>query len=85
MALSHLCAAVGLEWDRIAQQGWLGCGLVAQTFPILVTPWALAHQAPLSMELLLSLLLLSPGKNTRVGCHFLLQGNFPTQGLNTRL
>ena len=22
----------------------------------------------------------SPGKNTRVGCHFLLQGIFPTQG-----
>ena len=26
-----------------------------------------------------------PGKNTRVGCHFLLQGIFLTQGLNTRL
>ena len=24
----------------------------------------------------------SPGKNTRVGCHFLLQGTFLTQGLN---
>ena len=24
----------------------------------------------------------SPGKNTAVGCHFLLQGNFPTQGSN---
>ena len=24
----------------------------------------------------------SPGKNTGVGCHFLLQGSFPTQGLN---
>ena len=24
----------------------------------------------------------SPGKNTGVGCHFLLQGIFPTQGLN---
>ena len=24
----------------------------------------------------------SPGKNTRVGCHFLLQGIFPTQGSN---
>ena len=23
-----------------------------------------------------------PGKNSRVGCHFLLQGIFPTQGLN---
>ena len=26
-----------------------------------------------------------PGKNTVVGCHFLLQGNFPTQGLNPGL
>ena len=24
----------------------------------------------------------SPGKNTRVGCHALFQGIFPTQGLN---
>ena len=24
----------------------------------------------------------SPGKNTGVGCHSLLQGNFPSQGLN---
>ena len=27
----------------------------------------------------------SPGKNTGVGCHFLLQGIFPTQGLNPGL
>ena len=27
----------------------------------------------------------SLGKNTRVGCHFLLQGIFPAQGLNPRL
>ena len=27
----------------------------------------------------------SPGKNTGVGCHFLLQGIFPTQGLNRGL
>ena len=27
----------------------------------------------------------SPGKNTGVGCHFLLQGTFPTQGLNSSL
>ena len=27
----------------------------------------------------------SPGKNTGVGCHFLLQGIFPTQGLNMHL
>ena len=39
-----------------------------------VTPWTVAHQAPLSMD--------SPGKNTGVGCHALLQGIFQTQGLN---
>ena len=38
------------------------------------TPWTVAWQAPLSMD--------SPGKNTEMGCHFLLQGTFPTQGLN---
>ena len=27
----------------------------------------------------------SPGKNTGVGCHALLQGIFPTQGLNPHL
>ena len=27
----------------------------------------------------------SPGKNTGVGCHFLLQGIFPTQGSNPGL
>ena len=26
-----------------------------------------------------------PGENTGVGCHFLLQGIFPTQGLNPHL
>ena len=26
-----------------------------------------------------------PGRNTGVGCHFLLQGIFPTQGLNLHL
>ena len=36
--------------------------------------WTVAHQAPLSMG--------CPNRNTGVGCHFLLQGIFPTQGLN---
>ena len=42
-----------------------------------VTLWTVAHQAPLSWD--------SPGKNTGVGCHALLQGIFPTQRLNPRL
>ena len=42
-----------------------------------VIPWAVAHQAPLSMDFL--------GKNTGVGCHFLFQGIFLTQGSNLGL
>ena len=38
-------------------------GLVTQSCPTPATPWAVAHQAPWNF----------PGKNTRVGCHFLLQ------------
>ena len=41
------------------------------------TPWTVAHQAALSMGL--------SGKNTGGGCHALLQGIFPTQGLNPSL
>ena len=37
-------------------------------------PCTVTHQAPLSWD--------SPGKNTGVGCHALLQGVFPTQGSN---
>ena len=51
-----------------------GGSLVAKLCPTLETPWTVALQAPLSMD--------STGKNTGVGCHFLLQGIFPTQGLN---
>ena len=39
-----------------------------------VTPWTVACQASLSTGF--------PGKNTAVGCHFLFQGIFLTQGLN---
>ena len=41
------------------------------------TPWTVVHQAPLPWD--------SPGKNTGVGCHFLLQGTYLTQGLNLHL
>ena len=64
-------------------QGRRGCpwawGLRRGPAPSLVpdvrlfaTPRTIVHQAPLSMEF--------PGKNTRMGCRFLLQGIFPTQG-----
>ena len=42
-----------------------------------MSAWTVAHQAPLSMEF--------PGKNTGMGCHFLLQGIVLTQGLNLGL
>ena len=48
--------------------------LVSQSCPTLATPWTVAHQALLSMEF--------SGKNAGVGCHFLFQGIFPTQGSN---
>ena len=41
------------------------------------TPWTAARQALYYWD--------SPDKNTGVGCHSLLQGIFPTQGLNPRL
>ena len=40
---------------------------------LFATPWTVAHQAPLWN---------SSGRNPGVGCHFLLQGVFLTQGLN---
>ena len=64
----------GIESTRVSTTGTCS---VAQWCLTLSTPWAVAHQAPLSMGF--------PGKNTGVGCHFLLQGIFPTWGLNPHL
>ena len=47
------------------------CVCCAQLF---VTPWTVALQVPLSVGF--------PSKNTGMGCCFLLQGIFPTQGSN---
>ena len=44
---------------------------------LFVTPWTVAHQAPLLMGF--------PGKNTGAGCYFLLQRIFPTQRSNPGL
>ena len=60
-------------WDT-----YEGSGLVAKWCLTLATPWTVACQAPLSMRF-------SRLKNTGVGCHFLLQGIFPTQELNLGL
>ena len=48
----------------------LSCSVMCDS----VTPWAVACHAPLSWD--------SPGRNTGVSCHALLQGIFLTQGLN---
>ena len=48
-----------------------GGGEVTKSCPTLMTPWTVACQAPLSWD--------SPGRNTGVSCHFLLQGIFLTQ------
>ena len=49
---------------------------VAQPY-LSATPWTVTHRLLCPLD--------SLGKNTRVGCHFLLQGSFLTQGLNLRL
>ena len=50
------------------------CVCVCSVMSYSAIPWTIACQAPLSMEF--------PGKNTEVGCHFLLQRIFVTQGSN---
>ena len=53
----------------------VGGGLITQLCPTLFDPIdPVAHQALLSVGF--------PGKKTGVGCHFLLQRIFPTQGWN---
>ena len=44
---------------------------------LFATLWTVAHQAPLSMGF--------SSKDTGVGCHFILQGIFLTQGSNPGL
>ena len=48
-----------------------GGGLVAKSCPTTAPPWTAAARLLYPWD--------SPGKNTGVGCHFLLQGTFPTQ------
>ena len=53
------------------------CCLVTKSCLTLATPRTVTCQVPVSRGF--------PGKNIGVGCHFLLQGIFPTQGLNPSL
>ena len=71
--LKNLLMKVKGESEKAATRKLLSLSGV----PLFVTPWTVAPRflCPLN----------SPGKNTRVGCHALLQGIFPTQGLNPGL
>ena len=62
---------------RIITLGWKWkCQLLSRVQPF-VTPSTVASRLPCPWD--------SPGRSTGVGCHFLLQGIFPTQGLNPGL
>ena len=52
-------------------------GIITKSCLTPAIPWTVTCPTPLSMGF--------PGKNTRMGCHFLLSGICPTQGLNRRL
>ena len=77
-----------LTWQQVCYRGnqlrrsqrgvgivcMLSCSAVSDS----ATPWTVAHQAPLLPRNY-------SGKNTGVGCPFLLQGIFLTQGLSSHL
>ena len=63
---------------KMGTWGWTPLCLAAQSCPIICKP--MNHHPPDS-----SVQGDSPGKNTGVGCHALLQGIFPTQGSNPSL
>ena len=57
----------------LCQMGLL-VGLLLSCVWLFATPWTVAARLLCPWD--------SPGKNTGVGCHFFLQGIFPTQKLN---
>ena len=62
------------EWIKTMWHIYMyGDGLVSKSCLTLVTPRTIAYQTLLSWD--------SPGENTRVGCHFFLQGILLIQGL----
>ena len=60
---------IGISW-WLPERKWKSLSHVQ----LLATPWTVAHLLLCPWD--------SPGKNTGVGCHFLLQGIFLTQGLS---
>ena len=67
-----------LKTARINADVWYVCMFshVSHVW-LFATPWTVVRQVPLSRDF--------PNKNAGMGCHFLLQGIFPTQGSNLRL
>ena len=66
-----------IPWDFSSSELFCFGGLVTKLCPTFVTPWTIACWSFHPWN--------SPSKNTRVGCHFLLQGIFLTQELNLGL
>ena len=76
-AFQPLCLKLGGNWKHFVTSYLHGCVLSLSAMSDSATPWTVAHQGSPSMDFL--------DKNTGVGCHFLLQGIFPTQGLKQYL
>ena len=72
------CSVTGLVEEPLAKLHPEHACFIAQSHTTLCNPVDLQPARLLCPED-------SPGKNTGVGCHVLLQGIFPTQGLNPSL
>ena len=70
--ISHSCMCTFIQCGLFVYN-WFSC-LVVQLCPTLCDPRPVARHAPMSTDF--------PGKDTGVGCHFLLQGIFPAHGSN---
>ena len=68
----YLLYPVSISCKKV--NGCCCCLVLKSCLTLCHTPWTVAHKSPLSMGF--------SGKNTGVGCHALLQGICPTQGLN---
>ena len=73
----ELFSNVNYLWIRTRKDSLFVSVLSFSVMSDSATPWTVAHQVPPSMWF--------SSKNTGVGCHFLLQGIFPTQGSNPGL
>ena len=75
LLLSHLLQR---PWEsNVRQSSFNDCAQSLSRVRLFGAPWTAAHQAPLSMEFF--------RQEYWSGCHFLLQGIFPTQGSDPHL